>query len=55
MELDRGEPTDDISIVTLAVLPSETSHSVRRLYVSAPFEAPTWPAPEPRPADMDLP
>jgi len=56
MELDRGEPIDDISIVTLAVLPIEPSHSVRRLYVSAPFEAPTWPSPEPRAAaDTDLP
>jgi serine phosphatase RsbU (regulator of sigma subunit) len=45
MELDRGEPSDDMSIVVLAVLPGTSTGSIRRLYVSAPFEAPTWPSP----------
>lgn len=45
LDLDQGEPADDISIVTLAVLPTpgahpgeHTSHPVRRLRVSIPFE-----------------
>jgi len=45
MELDRGEPSDDMSILVLAVLPGADAGSIRRLYVSAPFEAPTWPSP----------
>lgn len=45
MELDRGEPIDDMSILVLAVLPGQESNSIRRLYVSAPFEDPTWPSP----------
>lgn len=51
LELDRGEPADDMSILTLAVLPSEAAHRVRRLETRAPFEAPTWPSPDPRGAD----
>jgi serine phosphatase RsbU (regulator of sigma subunit) len=38
IELDRGEPSDDISIVTLAVLPASAPNQVRRLSMSAPFE-----------------
>jgi serine phosphatase RsbU (regulator of sigma subunit) len=38
LELDQGEPGDDISIVTLAVLPTEQPNHVRRLTMSAPFE-----------------
>lgn len=38
IELDRGEPSDDISIVTLAVLPASATSQVRRLSMSAPFE-----------------
>lgn len=53
MELDRGEPTDDMSILTLAVLPGVADNRVRRLSISAPFEAPTWPSPERRPADSN--
>ena len=45
MELDRGEPSDDMSILVLAVLPGVDRGSIRRLYVSAPFEEPTWPSP----------
>ncbi len=45
MELDRGEPADDMSILVLAVLPGGDAASIRRLYVSAPFEDPTWPSP----------
>jgi serine phosphatase RsbU (regulator of sigma subunit) len=45
MALDRGEPSDDMSILVLAVLPGAETSSVRRLYVSAPFEDPTWPSP----------
>jgi serine phosphatase RsbU (regulator of sigma subunit) len=51
MELDRGQPADDMSILTLAVLPSDAPHKVRRLLASLPFEGPTWPAPDPRGAD----
>lgn len=49
LELDRGEPSDDMSILTLAVLPREHNRHVRRMFTTVPFEAPTWPAPEPRP------
>ncbi|MEI8307023.1 MAG: PP2C family protein-serine/threonine phosphatase [Chloroflexales bacterium] len=45
MELDHGEPSDDMSILVLAVLPGADVGSVRRLSVSAPFEEPTWPSP----------
>ncbi len=38
LELDAGEPSDDMSIVTLAVLPTETAGKVRRLFTSVPFE-----------------
>ena len=48
LELDRGEPTDDMSILTLAVRPRQSEHGVRRLLTSTPFEAPTWPTPGPR-------
>lgn len=44
IELDRGEPSDDMSIITLAVCPGDGAANVRRLYGSVPFEAPTWPA-----------
>jgi serine phosphatase RsbU (regulator of sigma subunit) len=37
LELDRGEPNDDISILTLAVLPQGTADVVRRLSVSFPM------------------
>ncbi len=53
IELDRGDPSDDMSIVTLAVLPGEGSRNVRRLVTRVPFEAPTWPTPDPRGADGD--
>ncbi|MEI7645837.1 MAG: SpoIIE family protein phosphatase, partial [Chloroflexales bacterium] len=45
LELDRGEPSDDMSILVLAVLPGVGIGKIRRLYVSAPFEEPTWPSP----------
>jgi serine phosphatase RsbU (regulator of sigma subunit) len=38
MELDAYEPSDDMSVVTLAVLPTETPSKVRRLFTSVPFE-----------------
>ena len=37
MELDRGQPNDDISILTLAVLPQPASDEVRRMRVSFPM------------------
>lgn len=43
VSLDRGEPSDDMSVLTLAVLPVEQASTVRRLYTSAPFELPTRP------------
>lgn len=52
LELDRGEPGDDMSILTLAVLPREQTISVRRLQTSMPFEAPTWPSLEPYDRDL---
>ncbi|MFV9507758.1 MAG: SpoIIE family protein phosphatase [Oscillochloridaceae bacterium umkhey_bin13] len=52
LELDRGEPGDDMSILTLAVLPREHTLSVRRLQTSMPFEAPTWPSLEPHDHDL---
>jgi serine phosphatase RsbU (regulator of sigma subunit) len=39
LELDAGEPSDDMSIVTLAVLPIDNPGKVRRLFTSVPFEA----------------
>ncbi|PDW01530.1 SpoIIE family protein phosphatase [Candidatus Viridilinea mediisalina] len=43
--LDRGQPSDDMSILSLAILPRDQAISVRRMCASLPFEAPTWPAP----------
>ncbi|NTU80887.1 MAG: SpoIIE family protein phosphatase [Chloroflexales bacterium] len=51
LDLDRGEPSDDMSILTLAVLPREYERGVRRLSTTVPFEGPTWPTPDPRGAD----
>lgn len=51
LELDRDEPSDDMSILTLAVLPRETERGIRRLRTTMPFEGPTWPTPDPRGAD----
>ncbi len=53
LELDRGEPADDMSILTMAVLPRPATLKVRRLRASLPFEAPTGPAPDVRAADAD--
>jgi serine phosphatase RsbU (regulator of sigma subunit) len=36
LELDQGEPNDDISILTLAALPQDPPDAVRRLRVSFP-------------------
>ncbi|NJN17918.1 MAG: SpoIIE family protein phosphatase [Oscillochloris sp.] len=52
IELDRDEPSDDMSVLTLAVLPAEDAPAVRRMYVSSRFETtgrPPYPA-----ADDDL-
>ncbi|MCU0491973.1 MAG: serine/threonine-protein phosphatase [Chloroflexaceae bacterium] len=42
LELERGKPDDDISIVTLAVLPRTATHNteqpVRRMQITFPFE-----------------
>jgi serine phosphatase RsbU (regulator of sigma subunit) len=38
VELDRGEPNDDISILTVAALPSRQQDDVRRLQVSFPMD-----------------
>jgi serine phosphatase RsbU (regulator of sigma subunit) len=38
LELDRGRPADDISIVVLAVLPTDRDERVRRMQVSFPME-----------------
>jgi serine phosphatase RsbU (regulator of sigma subunit) len=51
LELDGGEPSDDMSILTLAVLPGQTTRGVRRLLTSMPFEGPTWPTPDRRGGD----
>lgn len=56
MELDQGQPTDDMSIVTLAVLPVERISTVRRLSLRAPYDPlirPTPPAPEQQPMPED--
>lgn len=53
IELDRGEPGDDMSILTLSVLPGASTHKVRRLVTRVPFEGPTWPSPDPRGADAE--
>jgi serine phosphatase RsbU (regulator of sigma subunit) len=45
--LDRGEPSDDMSVLTLAVLPVDQPTTVRRLYTSAPFEPPARPLAHP--------
>lgn len=50
LALDHGEPSDDMSVLTLAVLPREDGLGVRRLLTSIPLEGPTWPAPRPRDA-----
>ena len=36
--VDRGQPFDDISIVVLAVLPTDRDERVRRMQVSFPME-----------------
>jgi serine phosphatase RsbU (regulator of sigma subunit) len=38
LELDRGQPADDISIVTLAILADQEQSHIRRLRLSVPFE-----------------
>lgn len=38
LELDRGEPSDDMSIVVLATLPAPTQERVRRMLVRFPME-----------------
>lgn len=38
LELDRGQPQDDISIVTMAILPTEQQIHVRRMHMRAPLE-----------------
>lgn len=53
VDLDRGELSDDVSILTLAVLPVEQPSTVRRLYISAPFEPPARPVPPPLERDEE--
>lgn len=38
LELDRGQPSDDLSIVTLAILPVPEQSHIRRLWLHVPFE-----------------
>jgi Serine phosphatase RsbU, regulator of sigma subunit len=38
MELERGDPSDDISILTVAALPESNHDAVRRLNVSFPMD-----------------
>jgi Stage II sporulation protein E (SpoIIE) len=38
IELDRGHPTDDMSIVVLAVLPPQPEHRIRRMSVVFPVD-----------------
>lgn len=38
LELDRGQPVDDMTIVILAVLPQQQMNPVRRMHVTVPFE-----------------
>jgi serine phosphatase RsbU (regulator of sigma subunit) len=40
LDLDQGEPADDISILTLAALPVRDSSRVRRMQLHAPIELP---------------
>ncbi len=37
IELDQGRPADDMSLVVLAILHSQTAEDVRRMTVSVPF------------------
>jgi serine phosphatase RsbU (regulator of sigma subunit) len=42
LELDRGQPSDDMSVVVLAALPTTAEERVRRLHVRAPLERVEW-------------
>jgi serine phosphatase RsbU (regulator of sigma subunit) len=42
VELDRGQPADDMTVVVLAVLPATAEERVRRLHVRAPLEIVEW-------------
>jgi serine phosphatase RsbU (regulator of sigma subunit) len=42
LELDRGRPSDDMSIVVLAALPAGTEERVRRMLVNVPIEQGAW-------------
>jgi hypothetical protein len=42
VELDRGQPADDMSVVVLATLPAAANDPVRRLHVRAPLEIVEW-------------
>src|SRR5689334_17282363 len=38
VELDRGQPSDDVTIVVLAALPAAAEDRVRRMHMSVPME-----------------
>jgi serine phosphatase RsbU (regulator of sigma subunit) len=42
VELDRGQPADDMSVVVLAALPAVADDPVRRMHVRAPLELADW-------------
>jgi serine phosphatase RsbU (regulator of sigma subunit) len=42
VELDRGQPADDMSVVVLATLPAASDDLVRRLHARAPLEIAEW-------------
>jgi stage II sporulation SpoE-like protein len=54
LELDRGSPSDDMSVVVLAALPAGTAGRVRRMLVHVPIETSSWDARHEEPWDEDL-
>jgi serine phosphatase RsbU (regulator of sigma subunit) len=51
---DRGEPSDDMSIMALAALPARSEERVRRMQVSFPMERVAWDARHEEPGNEDL-
>ena len=44
IEIDRGRPSDDMTVVVLAALPAAAEERVRRMLVNVPIEQGTWDA-----------
>jgi hypothetical protein len=53
VELDRGQPADDMSVVVLATLPAAEDR-VRRLHARAPLEVAEWEGRREEDYDEDL-